>query len=719
MEIFSCRSAHARRKLRPRIEPVESRLLLSVFTVTTVADSGLGSFRQAILDSNADGSPSTIDFSINSGPQTIVPTTALPTITNPTTIDATTQPGFSGRPIIQLDGSRIFFPSSTNPIPDVTGITVNAGSSTVRGLVINRFTGNGIGLVGNGRNVIAGNYIGVDTSGTNSLGNGADGILVVDSRNNTIGGTIAADRDIISGNGASGIEITSANNRGLTGGNVIEGDLIGTDVSGTSDLGNGFDGVTSNTSANVVGGTVPGAGNTIAFNGGDGVRLNSEFFFFPRPLAITILTNSIFANSNLGIDFGFDVVNPVSATTLTSAFESGGSTIVEGRFIGAPDTAFTVQFFSNPTNDGQGRTFVSNATITTGDDGSARFSVALPTSIPLNQFVSATATDPGGNSSPFFASARVTARAVADLAVFQSSSPSPVTAGTPLVYTVNVFNGGPSRATGVVLTDTLPEDAVVTSVKTTHGTVTQTGGVVTVAFDTIESGDTESVTITVVPPTPGVATNVASATADQFNALPDQATSSLDTTVAINGVPPVIVSQRLVVGLHSINAIILTFNEPLDPLQATNPINYALLGLGKGKQFNVPIALKLPVYNAKAQTVTLTPLKPLALGKVYELVINGQGSAGVTDLAGNLLIGNTPSAPLGPYVSLVSRGVIPPTPKAPKPGRGGSQVKLVESVTARRVLTGPATTSANGTLLNNLPPLTENTSGQNSISTLG
>ena len=271
----------------------------------------------------------------------------------------------------------------------------------------------------------------------------------------------------------------------------------------------------------------------------------------------------------------------------------------------------------------------------------------------------------------------------------------------------------------MVLTDTLPAGVVVSSVKTDHGTIAQSGGVITVAFGPIESGNTESVTITVVPLTPGVATNVASVAADQFNALPAGATSSLDTGVAVNGVPPVIVSQRLVVGLRSINAIVLTFNEPLDPLQATNAINYSLLGLGRGRKFNVPIALGVPVYDAKAQTVTLTPLKPLPLAKVFELVINGHGSAGVTDLAGNLLIGNTPSAPLGPYVSLISRGVIPPTPTAPRPARGGSQVKLVESVTARRVLTGPATTSATGTLLNNLPPLTENTGGQNSISTLG
>ena len=320
-----------RRGLRPRIEPVEPRLLLSTFTVTTAADSGPGSFRQAILDADADGSASTIDFSIGSGPQTIVPAAPLPPITNPTTIDATTQPGFSGRPIVQLDGSQIFGTDSTTPISGVTGITVNAGGSTVRGLVINRFTGNGIGLVGNGRNVIAGDYIGVDASGSNSLGNGADGILVVDSRNNTIGGRTAADRDVISGNGASGIEITTANNRGLTGGNVIEGDLIGTDASGTSDLGNNYDGVTSNTTANVVGGSAPGAGNTIAYNGGDGVRLgNGYYYYYSNPLTITILSNSIFANSNLGIDFSYGVANPVSATTLTSAYESAGSTVRRG-----------------------------------------------------------------------------------------------------------------------------------------------------------------------------------------------------------------------------------------------------------------------------------------------------------------------------------------------------------------------------------------------------
>jgi hypothetical protein len=78
---------------------------LSTFTVTNTSDSGPGSLRQAILDANATAQVDLIDFNIGGGGlQTIQPGTALPKIKRPVTIDGTTQPGFSGTPIIELDG---------------------------------------------------------------------------------------------------------------------------------------------------------------------------------------------------------------------------------------------------------------------------------------------------------------------------------------------------------------------------------------------------------------------------------------------------------------------------------------------------------------------------------------------------------------------------------------------------------------------------------------
>src|SRR6266478_509557 len=109
---------------------VSANLYAATFTVTNTLDSGAGSLRQAILNSNAGAGTNTIAFNIPaSGPYSIKPTTALPTITRPVVIDGTTQPGFTGKPIIELNGSLA---SGT-----VHGLVISTGNSTVRGLVIN------------------------------------------------------------------------------------------------------------------------------------------------------------------------------------------------------------------------------------------------------------------------------------------------------------------------------------------------------------------------------------------------------------------------------------------------------------------------------------------------------------------------------------------------------------------------------------------------------
>ena len=93
---------------RPWLEFMEDRTLLSTFMVSNTGDSGPGSLRQAILDSNsAVGATNTIDFDISgSGVQTIAPLSPLPAITNPVLIDGDSQPGYAGTPLIELSGSQ-------------------------------------------------------------------------------------------------------------------------------------------------------------------------------------------------------------------------------------------------------------------------------------------------------------------------------------------------------------------------------------------------------------------------------------------------------------------------------------------------------------------------------------------------------------------------------------------------------------------------------------
>jgi titin len=251
------------RPCRPGVEVLEGRLLLSTFVVANTNDSGPGSLRQAILDANANPGTNAIAFDVNGGgAQTIAPRTQLPDLTGPVVIDGTTQPGYAGQPLIDLSGSSLFFGGN--------GLTITGGGSTVRGLAINGFRGSfgfttaGIVLSGRGGNVVAGNYIGTDRTGSTGLGN-FDGVLVVGSSNNVIGGTSAADRNLIAANSQRDIDILPGSDA-----NVVEGNYIGTDVSGVVQL-SANTGVGVQSSYNTVGGTAAGAGNLIGAN--DGVSL--------------------------------------------------------------------------------------------------------------------------------------------------------------------------------------------------------------------------------------------------------------------------------------------------------------------------------------------------------------------------------------------------------------------------------------------------------------
>jgi len=100
------------------------------FTVTDTNDSGIGSLRQAILDSNSIGGPNTINFNIPfSGPFDITPLTNYPVITTSLTIDGTTQPGFAGTPLVVIDTSLLPIPG--NPFVAAPGVTLDVLSISI------------------------------------------------------------------------------------------------------------------------------------------------------------------------------------------------------------------------------------------------------------------------------------------------------------------------------------------------------------------------------------------------------------------------------------------------------------------------------------------------------------------------------------------------------------------------------------------------------------
>ena len=241
-------------------------------TVNLVNGQPQITLRSAIQAADALSGTQYIDFHIptsdsgySGGIWTITPASALPTITTSVYLDGTTQPGYSGTPVVQLSGGSAG--------AGVNGLTFSAGNSTVRGFVINGFTGDGIDLTTNGGDTVQGNYIGTNAAGTAALANGSSGVLISGSADNTIGGTTAAARNIISGNTGDGIDITGSG----TTGNLVEGNYIGTNAAGTAAVANQLAGIdlASGASSNTIGGTTAGAGNVISGNTQYGIEVNS------------------------------------------------------------------------------------------------------------------------------------------------------------------------------------------------------------------------------------------------------------------------------------------------------------------------------------------------------------------------------------------------------------------------------------------------------------
>jgi hypothetical protein len=218
--------------------------------------------RQAITDVNAQSGPQPLGIVFNipsAGVQKITLGSPLPTIMQPTILDGTTQPGYTSTPLIELNGGSIG--ASAN------GIHITAGSSTVRGLDIHSFSGDGILIDTNGSDVVQGNYVGTEPTGTTAMAN-LGGIQIIAVPNNTIGGAASSMRNLISGNGGEGVRIDGT----LATGNIVQGNYIGTDATGSNAVGNTASGIyirkapSNSVIGNVVSGNVGFAGITICGN---------------------------------------------------------------------------------------------------------------------------------------------------------------------------------------------------------------------------------------------------------------------------------------------------------------------------------------------------------------------------------------------------------------------------------------------------------------------
>jgi titin len=326
---------------RPLVEPLENRLLLTTYMVMNTNDSGSGSLRQAILDSNNDqAGQNTIHFNIaGTGLHTIAPTSPLPVITNPVIIDGTSQPGYAGEPVIVIDG--------LNAGSNTVGLWFEGGNNVVNGLVIERFTNSGIFLDTKGFNLVINNYLGIDPTGTQAMPNGVSG-LSVSSSNNTIGGTAPQQGNLISGNNNYGINFFAS-----AGGNLVVGNLIGTDITGTRKLGNKFSGIGLYDGSNYmqIGGTTPAARNVISGNGsgsvGDGISI------FGTASAITVLGNFI----GTDITGTQALANNVDGVALSASNNTIGGTLASAGNVISGNNAYGIDI----NNQASGNVVEANA----------------------------------------------------------------------------------------------------------------------------------------------------------------------------------------------------------------------------------------------------------------------------------------------------------------------------------------------------------------------
>ncbi len=394
----------------------------TICTVTSPADSGPGTLRQALLDAG-NGDTITFDAAVfpPASPATIALASALPDISQ-------------GNLTIEGSNAGVILEGSGTPA-GTSGLRITSNGNVIRGLQIIHFPGDGVQISGGAQNnaiggdrmvgsgpmgqgnlisgngilggvtiggsgtmsnTVTGNYIGTDVYGTMSLANAMHGVAIVDgAKYNRIGGGIPGERNLISANGCIGVALDGAG----TDENVVSGNYIGVDATGLSALGNGCLGaaISGGPQNNTIGGSLPGEGNLISGNGGTGVLI-----YLGGTMGNTVIGNYIGTDSsgsatisNMGagisIDGGakYNVIGGANLgkRNLISGNHAGGLTIggigssgnmVQGNFIGTDATgtsplpngasAWGVFIFGGATDNVIGGSSPGEANVISGND---------------------------------------------------------------------------------------------------------------------------------------------------------------------------------------------------------------------------------------------------------------------------------------------------------------------------------------------------------------
>jgi len=457
--------------IRDRVKSVSADVLLTVTSVNEGNDqtpgdgtcaTGLGecTLRAALEESNALPGTETIQFNIPGGGVHSISITVgpLPLITDTVILDGTSQPNctvpcivLSGASLagnnvglsvlsngsiirgfiitswsvdgvlISGEGNKIqasaigFWPGNPAALPNAYGVEIEGQLNKVGGYgaaVRNTISGNtydGISISRSGSpasgNIIQGNFIGTDVSGTSALPNGRSGIVVYPAATDTlIGGSNANVRNVISGNTWRGIEIAAL-------GTLVQGNYIGTTAAGNAPLGNSLGGIFIHGGSALIGGGAT-TRNIIAYNSGAGIA------FYGATTQVTIKRNSIFQNSGLGIDIGFDGVTPndtLDVDTGPNGFQNfpavtsatSSTRLLKVSLRSKANQTYRLDFFSSPAGQcdasgfGEGRRWIGMATVTTNGNGAWNGNVTTSLNFPMGTVITATATDSGGATSEF------------------------------------------------------------------------------------------------------------------------------------------------------------------------------------------------------------------------------------------------------------------------------------------------------------------------------
>ncbi|KAA3620078.1 MAG: T9SS C-terminal target domain-containing protein [Calditrichaeota bacterium] len=313
-----------------------AQLNADTFFVTTTADSGEGSLRQAVLDAVAQSGVDTVLFDISTtdagynattGVWTINSTAVIRLAGEGTIVDATSQTENQGDtnpfgPEIELDGSEV----------DDSGFQLNHINHVIRGFIINGFAGNGIFINASSHNLVQGNYIGTDATGTVAVPNSNGITMNYGAKYNLIGGDTPENRNIISGNTNHGIFLVDAG----TDSNSVRGNYIGCDRTGEAIVGNVMSGIYLDyeTSGNIIGGAGDGEGNVISGSehhgniyAGNGLTLegsNGNFVY-----GNFIGTNKDGTRALPNIDYGIALIR--ARANIIGGLKPGQANIISGN----------------------------------------------------------------------------------------------------------------------------------------------------------------------------------------------------------------------------------------------------------------------------------------------------------------------------------------------------------------------------------------------------